>query len=360
MNKKILFIINSLGKGGAERVVANLANSMANRNYEVHIITLYNDVFYELDEKVKLYCLKSKKYNGKIARALESIKLKKNLNKFIKTLEADRRYDLITIHLPFAHYICKNINISSRSLFVIHTVYSRKINRFKFLSTKLIQSIYKNKKIITVSDGVRGELKNQWKVKSSFIQTINNPINLNYIENMSKEPLELNYKYIVFVGRLTKLKRADLLLNSYLKSSLNNKYKLVFIGDGEEKEKLSQKVRALKLEKSILFKGWQLNPFNWIKNSELLVSCSEYEAFPMNIVEALACDAKVVSVDCDYGPREIMTGDLSEYLVPTNDENSLSIKMEKAIVNYPSNIKNYAEKYDIEKIIDRYMEAANV
>lgn len=352
--KKILFIVNSLGKGGGERVVANLANEMA-KNNRVDIISLYDDKFYELDNNISLYNLKLNK--SKIKKILSFKESRKKIERKVKELEADKKYDLITIHLPISHILCNKTYFINRSYLVIHTVYSKKINIH--LGKNILKHIYDDKNIITVSQGVKDELIELFKIKPRSIRNIYNPIDLDVIKQKSCENINYEKKYILFVGRLNKIKKCDLLIKSFKKTNIQKEYSLVIVGDGEEKEKLINLSSNLKLYNKVEFLGWQDNPYRWMKNSELLVVCSEYESFAMNIIEALACNTKVISVDCNYGPREILNGELSDFLIKSYDEENIAKAIDNAVLSYPQNRNRYVKDYDISYIVNKYLEVCD-
>jgi glycosyltransferase involved in cell wall biosynthesis len=68
--------------------------------------------------------------------------------------------------------------------------------------------------------------------------------------------------------------------------------------------------------------GFQRNPFPWYAKASALVHASDFEGFGNVLVEALASGTPVVSTDCPFGPREILTGSLSRFLSPCGDAGS--------------------------------------
>jgi N-acetylgalactosamine-N,N'-diacetylbacillosaminyl-diphospho-undecaprenol 4-alpha-N-acetylgalactosaminyltransferase len=64
--------------------------------------------------------------------------------------------------------------------------------------------------------------------------------------------------------------------------------------------------KDLKLEDSVYFLGWRENPFKFLSKAKIFVSSSLREGLPSSILEAMACGLPIVSLDCEFGPREIL------------------------------------------------------
>ncbi|WP_297437721.1 glycosyltransferase [uncultured Clostridium sp.] len=343
--KKILFVINSLSGGGAERVVEQLALYMSKKN-EVHII-IFDNSMHDIQKRypnIKVHTLN-------ILDKKAIIKNKYLLEKKIMQLEKNRAFDLMTVHLPYPHLLTRLTKYKTSFIFVIHTVYSRKFERIKVLRKSILKFIYNNMKIIAVSEGVKKELKEDFRINAKFIEVINNPIDIDLINNKKKETIYFKRPYICFVGRLNKIKNVDKLIKIMKEIK---EMDLVILGDGEEYENLLNLVNELELQDKVYFKGWVDNPYKWMYNAKAMLSLSEYEAFPVNMIECLACNTKVIAYDCDYGPREILKGELLKYLL--NDLNDDIYKeIVKRIKEEEIDYNIYADVYDIKKITDKYL-----
>ena len=346
--EKALFVVNSLGKGGAERVVANIACEMA-KDMKVEIVIFARDDFeYELPEGVAIIPIESKSKFKIINVLIKWIKF----NNYLLKQQNLTDYKIITSHLPYSNLMCKFSNISNQTLYVIHNVFSAIENNNVSTLSRILRFIYNDKKIITVSLGVKNELVDRYAVKTNMIKVIYNPINLFEIKKLMIDEVEID-KYILFCGRLTDIKRPELLLNAYYQFEIFKDYKLVYLGTGELDNNLKKRVNYLKLNDRVEFLGWQDNVYKYMKNAELLVVCSKFESFSMTIVESFAVDCKVVSVDCDFGPREILKGEYGEYLA-RNNGSDLGKKIKMALDRYPANMRDIAVKYDVKNIINQY------
>lgn len=116
---------------------------------------------------------------------------------------------------------------------------------------------------------------------------------------------------------------------------------MVLVGNGDEENEIKRYAHSLNISDSIDFIGWQDNVYKWMKNAELLILTSDYEAFGMVILEALVTGCKVVSSNCNYGPNEILIDEYKEYLVDNiMDINEYICKINLALEKYPNPTNN--------------------
>ncbi|MGA1941041.1 glycosyltransferase [Arcobacter sp. YIC-310] len=347
-----VFFINSLSDGGAERVVLTLCKGFLKENYNVHLILIYksNANAYELPDDIIVHYLFEDKPKDKVEKLLLLPKAVKKLKEVITKIEKDDKIDLFTSHLQLSNYVAWLSKVKNH-YGVIHSNYSKK---YSGIMKIIISLILKSKKLIAVSEGVKDDLVRNFTLNKDNIVTIYNPFDINYIRQQSIEKIEYEKPYIIHVGRLLKLKRQDLLINAYNQSDIKDKYNLIILGDGEERNILKQQIKKLGIEQNVQLLGWQSNPYKWIKNASLFVLCSEYEGLPTVLIESLICETAVISTNCKSGPSEILIDDLSYYLVPVDDMIYLSKKIEEALDFYPKIEFKYYERFKIETIVSEY------
>ena len=158
------------------------------------------------------------------------------------------------------------------------------------------------------------------------------------------------------MGRLEEVKNPLLALELFYKGHFYREYDLIYLGKGSLEETLRKRVLDINLGKYIFFAGFQEDPKRWLLNASLLLSSSRQEAFALNIVEALVCDTPVVAVDCPYGPREILTDELSKYLIhPEEDFNESISVIESALRWYPEIKEKYYERFSNKRIAQEYL-----
>jgi glycosyltransferase involved in cell wall biosynthesis len=81
---------------------------------------------------------------------------------------------------------------------------------------------------------------------------------------------------------------------------------MVILGTGEEQTLLENRIANLNLEDKVHLLGFKENVWDYISNAKFLVLSSQYEGFPMTILEALSLGIPVISFDCESGPNEMI------------------------------------------------------
>lgn len=359
--KNALFMVNSLKNGGAEKACLNMIK--ATKGYNIDLITFQPS---DADANINTFILCHKLYNinakHKFIKILKLLLIIPSANIFITAREIDHgEYTLITSHLPFSNILTRCLYISSSALYVMHT----SINGYCFCSPHffriIIKLFLKKRKIVAVSKGLEDELVNDFRIKPRFIRTIYNPIDINEIRAKSQATISIYKPFILNVGRLDlKTKRQDRLIEIFEKGKFYKNYHLVFCGDGEDYKKIQNIATERSHSEKIHFLGYQDNIYSWMKHASIVISTSDVEAFPMNLIEALACNSKVISSDCNYGPNEILTGDLANFLVkPIDDIDQYIIKIRSALKSYPITAPSIIKKCRPNHIIASYINFYN-
>ena len=131
-------------------------------------------------------------------------------------------------------------------------------------------------------------------------------------------------KFILGIGRLTKQKNFSLLIKSF--KEILKRYpdlKLIILGDGEEKHKLSKLIKHLSLENEIFLEGYKKNIFNYIYNCECYISSSLYEDPGFTLIEAGFLNKTVIAADSKTGTTEILNNSKNGFLFVNNSKDSL-------------------------------------
>jgi glycosyltransferase involved in cell wall biosynthesis len=334
MKKNIAFLVNSLEGGGAEKTLTIISNKLSEKCYNILIITLSSNApIYPLSKNIKTIHLNSQLYKriSVIYKIYDLIKspfiIKKILN--------DHKIDILisVLFRPHIINIATKAVASIKSIIWEHSIQSMGQGKSK-IGKYLISQLYRRAdNIITVANTGKNDLVENFNIRKSMIDILHNPIEIDKINILKKEPIDkllkakIKGKYVIsFAGRLTEAKNLTLLVEAIYKLRNLNIIVLI-IGDGEEMTDLSELVDNYKLTEKFIFLGWQLNPYKYIQNSNCFVLPSKWESFGNVVVEALACNVTVITSDA-FALKEMndITNN-STILFRNNNIDSLSNKL---------------------------------
>jgi len=374
MSKNICLIVNTLEDGGGiERAVLSIASSLSKLNHRVDIITL-NGRQSKLPLNGSGFNIHYIKKSTCRTKFICSIKHAQLLKK--KIIEIGVKFDLYLANstydalvckwakIPNLHYIVHNaIGIQHKQDTDItslrqHTKVSLKdvckILARKLLYRAFLKALYKNENLITVSEGVKEDLLS-FGINPKTVKKIYNPFDFFYIREQSKAyPVE-EQEYVLHVGNFTPVKRYDVLINAYYQSNI--KSKLLLLGDhSRESGPLVKKlIDSLDLKERVILKGFQPNPFPYIKNARALILSSDQEGFGMVLVEALILGTPVVSTNCTSGPSEILIDELQPFLSPIGDSQALAKNLKVAVDNPIKITHKYINRFSDIKVAEQYV-----
>ena len=313
-NKNVLILINSMGSGGAERVVSLLNDEMIDDNVNLHVLTLESQIAFPLNKKINYLELSSrtnKFYIFLVTFFIAPFKIKRYC--------VENNIDFIFSHLYRANYsnaLSKFIGNKVISIAVQHSHASNSYNTNSLkdkLNRFLIKSLLpKLDYVYTVSELIRLDLISNFNLKSKQLINVANPINLSLISEQSKQLVKNNFLFghftFITVGSFIKRKNHEMIIRA-AKIIEDLDFKIIIMGKGELNDSYVNLISELDLDDKINIVGFDNNPFKFIANSDCLINSSNAEGLPMAILEALACNLCVVSTDCLSGPREILCPD---------------------------------------------------
>lgn len=340
----ILFFTMSMGRGGAERVIANLANNYAASSNRVTIATCQNQrCQYALAESITLLSLdRNEGRQNKITRFI------RRRNKFKKILK-EKSFDIIICFLPEPSFIMLSLKKQFRLKVIVSERWDPAQEYSKLTNKLMMNMLYPLADgFVFQTAGAQGYFKSRIR-KNSII--IPNPIHESFL-NESYEPNRK--KEIVSVGRLYPQKNHLMLIEAFAQVHAKlPDYVLKIYGEGSLRQTLQMKIDKLGLEQSVFLMGEEKNIKEAIKRASVFVLSSDSEGLPNALMEAMCLGIPVISTDCPCGgPRFLIQNGVNGLLTETGNAEKLAEKILLLLEN-PLIAKKIAIKaMDIVEIIN--------
>ena len=357
--KKILFCIESLCDGGAEKVLTTLLKHIDKSKFDITVLLITETGIY-VDE-VKKYCnVKSMlpDYN-KLNNFFDKIKYKLDY-KFIYSADSKKVYkkyirkeydvEIAFIEGFATKLIANSPNKCSKKYAWLHTdLINNPWTKSIYESLDEEKKCYKKfDRVLCVSSDVKEAFDKKYNTNNSLVQY--NPIDEKEIIEKSKEFIvnKQSDLQLIALGRLVPQKGYDRLLKCVkkLKEEGYRNFNIWILGDGIQKEELEEYIRINSLSKFVSLLGFKKNPYPYIAASDGFICSSRSEGFSTVATESLILGKPIYTVNC-AGMKELFD-DVACGIIVNNDEDSL-YKLLKLILmnekNFLSGIKKRQEYY---------------
>ncbi|MDW3094147.1 MAG: glycosyltransferase [Gammaproteobacteria bacterium] len=393
LEREITFFLGSLDRGGAQTVMLNLLSEFMRNGVRVTLLLTSNAgaLSSSVPDNVQVIVLKKHTAFNTLICLLklpvtdlfrtaklmmcESPSLFKRLPSLVKYLESSQPKNFMSTLdvLNIMALISKRIANVNTSMYVRQTTFhSRYIDQSskyfdKYLLPELMRRWYHTAdRVIALTESMKKDLVDNVGITEYSILTINNPIDIGKVKELSLENLEDdwfndgNVPIVLAVGRLDVLKGYSSLIDSIKLVNQVQEVRLVILGEGIARRSLEIQIDKLMLKEVVMLPGEVKNPYKYMVKSDVFVLSSLCEGFPNVLLEALACGCNIVSTDCDSGPRDILVSGKYGRLVPVGDVKSLAKEITNALEN-PMSKKdaiNKAYTYNLRKIAKEYLDVA--
>ena len=349
MKKRIMFVLGSLGFGGAERVISILSNYYAMNGWEVSICLLLSSVVsYKVDDNVHIIDLSGNTAASRIRRFPSWVS---GIRQYSKKWNPDvivsfaARINVITIIACIG--LGKKIVVSER-------------NDPKHDGRGLITSIFVwllyplSHSVVFQTKRVQSYFSRRIQKKSVIIP---NPIEVNcYSSNINPDK-------IVSVGNLKTQKNHALLISAFCKvNELYPSKKLYIIGEGELRKQLETQIMNLGLRNSVFLLGHSSNVHEEIRDALFFVLSSDYEGLSNALLEAMMMGIPCISTNCAGSDEFIHNGE-NGLLVEVGDVKALEYAMIRYIednelrIRCGNEAKNIKMKVGLDVTINQWKQA---
>ena len=368
-DRKVSFFGAQYSTGGAGRVCSAVGKTLAREGYDVDFLV---DGTYSEDS----YLEEGLPHTGRVVRLTETRCSgpghdPRRYAELLSTLAAYlRRQDGGVLVSNLTKFNLMSVWASVLSGFgwglvlVEHSLIDPRITGRSCILPWLVRTHYPfAHEVVAVSEDVEKELRETYGLETDTCTTIRNPVDVEEVTSKSLREVDHDWflddvPVIVGVGRFVEQKQFSVLLTAFERLTRQTEARLVLIGDGPLREKLSALAVELNIEHRVDFLGFASNPYKYMRKAQLLAISSRYEGFGIVAVEALACGTPVVATDCPGGPSDILNdGEFGE-LVDVGDPEGLADAMARTLENPPDpdRLMERAQHYRVDKVADRYAE----
>lgn len=301
---KVIFIVPSMRSGGAERVIATLANNLSSE-FSVEIWLMVDD---QIEYTISNCVLVNKEYT----------RIKKGgfnrLHWLIRQLMKEKNAVVISFMTKLNLYAILAGKVTGQKVIVSErNDPSKTISPRYFLLRNLIYQLADS--IVFQTEGAMNFFPEQIRKKGSLIL---NPLRKD-IPEVYTGPRD---KKIVTVSRLHPQKNLGLLIESFEEFDKDNQsYQLIIYGEGPLENELKNEVKRRKIDDRVKFEGFTEDVLSKINNASMFVMTSDFEGLSNSLIEAMALGLPCISTDSPPGgARMLIQNEYNGILVPVGSK----------------------------------------
>lgn len=387
--KKVIFFIDSMVIGGAERVVSVLSDYLAELNYDVSIVMLWKrEIVYPINAKVQILFvddLSVSSFYGKLVRKIFGIWNRIRFRVYVPLLRRMGQKEKIpkwnetsfyfyaTYAMPYRELLKKNKDCTAFGFLIrsnismlmaakgtgVKTVFCERNNPVR---PDMPQNIIKIRdklyhRCTSAVFQTENEMAYYTRIKEDKV-VIPNPLK----ENLPDRYIGARRQEVVNFCRLNTQKNIPLLIDAFEMLLLDYPdYTLRIYGKGEEKDNLKDYINNKNFDNKVFLEDFASDIHERIKDATMFVSTSNFEGLSNSMLEAMAIGLPTVCTDCDGGGARMMIQDhVNGILVPKGDKQAVYEAMKEIIENedlaerLSKNAVKLREELSVENIVSEW------
>ena len=333
----LTLIISSLGPGGAERVLSQLANYWASKGYQITLITFSATSckpFYPLDSKIHLIQLGQDQN--------KSFRWRRFLNAFkrilyLRRLLQSKKPDVVMSFIDLMNLITILASTGLKIPIIVSERVDPHFYHIPFFYKMIRPWLYGfAQRIVVQTNSAASYFANTLQ---SIIKIISNPAMPARYKKIVTPIVTSLVNSIVTVGRLNVQKDHQVLIQAF--AHLATKYpdlRLTIYGEGTERNNLQTLIDSLQLQEKVVLAGTTQDIDQKLLDADLFVFPSRYEGFPNALCEAMAVGLPVIASNCS-GNIDIVRDTIDGRLFPIGDTSKLATLMEELISDTEQRIR---------------------
>lgn len=366
--KRVALFMPTLGGGGAERVMIQLAGKLADEGMVVALVVASSVgvLRTEISSHVELVDLGAGRVMSAIMPlsawlsawrpdALIACQVHANVVAYLAHRRAGTGCRLILREVSTPSVNMKSVGLVMRTLLWL-------LMRWAYVRADAV---------VAVSHGVADDLRRYLRADLPRLRVIYNPVIDEGLYAKAEQPIEHPWfsqdesvPVVLAVGRLTEAKNYELLIRAFALVAKNRRARLLILGEGEDRSKLQQLIEEFQLAECVSMPGFDSNPYKYMNRCSVYVMSSLWEGLPGALIQALALQASIVSTDCPSGPNEILAGGRFGYLVPSGDDKALAGALLQAIGDRSGSIgeaifnhewQQHVEQFNASRVVRDYL-----
>lgn len=322
MKKRIGFVIFDMSvRGGAQQVLQNLANALAEskNEYDISVISLiheFSDCAYRLDEQIRYECILP--YKARIRDVI--IRAGKDFRRFCKKSEIE-----LLFYVGAYAGLCGGILGRRLRVPKVFCDHGALMNQWKEGPARIMRTVgsrYSDRTVVLTRQSEEAYY-DQFGYDRGRVMTIYNWIDDVIIREAGV--YDRKSRKILTAGRFSKEKGMDLLVDVALElRKKTTDFVWEVYGDGDMWQEISERVKKEKLEDNVKLLGMTNEMERCYRGHCLYVMTSYREGLPLVLLEAKANHLPLVSFDIVSGPAEIIENGTDGVLIPPYDTRAMA------------------------------------